>query len=418
MNSAMTRLLLALTMLLCVFPTLAIGYTVDEIPNVHVQNKTKYVSNPDGILSAEAQTQADSIISRIWQTSSAEVVVVIVNNINTDDIDSFATSLFTKWGIGKKDNNNGLLLLIVKDLHKATIRTGYGMEGVVPDIIAGRIIRDDMFPFFRNENYDSGVLAALEKLSYIITTPGATEELKSKYENDAMASSSSDEIFNMYIFFACAITVGLLLWFIFVLLTSFKLDKFERYQKLATLKTPALFCTFLCLGMPLIVYIPLIIIMKRVREAPRKCPNCNNLMQKIDEEHDNDYLTPAQDMEERINSIDYDVWVCKECGEIDIFPFVNKQSSYTVCSNCGARTCTQKSNRVVLAATVTNEGRGIKEYVCCNCHKVTQVPYTIAKLAPPVVFIGGGRGRGFGGGISGGSFGGGMTGGGGATGRW
>ena len=64
--------------LLCVFIAfVASAYTVERVPNVHVADRTRYVSNPDGILSIEAQTQADTIISRIWRETSAEVVAVV-----------------------------------------------------------------------------------------------------------------------------------------------------------------------------------------------------------------------------------------------------------------------------------------------------------------------------------------------------
>ncbi len=394
------------------------GYTIDEIPNVHIENKTRYVSNPDGILSPSAQTMADSIISNIWAKTSAEVVTVIVNDIEPEDINTFATDLFSKWGIGKKDNDNGLLVLIVKNLRKAVIRTGYGIEGVVPDIIAGHIINDNMAPHFRNGDYDSGTLEALAQLSTIITTPGATEELMSKYQNDAGAGESAD-LFQLYKNFAIVTSLLMGLYMLILWLSTRKLDRFERYQKLDQLSAPLLFVTFLTLGGTIIFYLILRLILKRLRNKPRICPNCEHKMTKLDEEHDNDYLTPAQDTEERLNSIDYDVWLCPQCGETDILPYVVKSTNYAVCNQCGARACTLQSDRIIRNATHQREGQGVKEYVCNNCKKHILVPYVLPKLAAPVVIVGGGGGRGFGGGgFSGGSFGGGMTGGGGASGGW
>ncbi len=392
-------------------------YRVSDVPNVHVQNRDRYLSDPDGIISAAARDRADTIMAGIWQRTSAEVVAVVVDSIDTGDIDGFATELFTLWGIGKADNDNGLLVLVAKGDRGVTIRTGYGMEGTLPDILAGRIIRSVMIPQFRRGDYDTGLLEALEALSEIITDPEAADGLMSKYANDAAADEQGG-FFDLYFTLACIATVALLVWFLAVFCTGLGLDRFERYRKLERLRAPTLFFTFLCLGMPLVAYIPLTLAMRRLRNAPRKCPNCSAKMRKVDEEHDNDYLTPAQDLEERIDSIDYDVWLCPDCGETDIYPFVNKQKSYTRCERCGARTVTQKGNRILQSPTVTREGRGVKEYICCNCHNVTSQYYTIAKLPPPVIFIPGGGGRGFGGGISGGSFGGGMTGGGGATGHW
>lgn len=413
----MTRLLSIIT--ICLVSVVSVtAYTVDEIPNVHVTDHTRYVSNPDGILSQSTVTQSDSIISGIWRETTAEVVVVAVNDIGNADINTFATELFTKWGIGKKDNDNGLLVLIVKGQRKAVIRTGYGVEGVVPDIIAGRIIRDDMAPNFKNGDYDAGTIAALKQLEYVMTTPGATEELKSKYENDA--KQGSDDWFMMYVSFAAVLTLGLLLWFLYMLWSVRNLDLFEKYQKADALKMPMLFCCFLCLGMPLLLYILLTFMMKRWRCKPRQCPNCKNKMRRLDEVRDNDYLTPAQDMEERYDSIDYDVWLCDTCGETDVLPYINKQKNYTTCERCGARMCTLKEDRIVVNATPQREGCGMKIYMCLNCNKTSTISYTIARTVNPPVIIMGGGGRGFGGGggFSGGSFGGGGTGGGGASGGW
>lgn len=395
------------------------GYTVDRIPNVHLENRSRYVSNPDGILSPETQSMADSILSGIWAKTSSEVVAVVVNEIEPADIDAFATELFTSWGIGKKDNNNGLLVLIVKDMRRATIRTGYGMEGIIPDIIAGHIIRDNMAPHFRKGDYDSGTLEALSRLSEIITTPGAADELMSKYSNDANAGKGSNaDPFTMFLIFIAVMTVCLTAYFIATLWRTRHLDRFDRYRELDKLSSTFLLASFLGLGIPVLLYLLQRHILKRLRNKPRECPNCNHKMTKLDETHDNEYLTPAQDTEERINSIDYDVWLCPQCGETDILPYIVKTSGYTMCPQCGARACSLKSDRIIRNATHLREGQGVKEFVCNNCHNISHVTYLLPKLAAPVVIVGGGRGFGGGGGFSGGSFGGGFTGGGGASGGW
>lgn len=146
-------------------------------------------------------------------------------------------------------------------------------------------------------------------------------------------------------------------------------------------------------------------------------------MHRVDEVHDNDYLTPSQDMEERINSVDYDVWLCPECNETDIIPYVNSAAGYTTCPNCGARADSMIANRVLRQPTTRHEGQGVRMYRCRNCGFAHETPYAIAKtVEPPIIIVpGGGGGRGGfggGGGFSGGSFGGGMTGGGGASGGW
>ena len=162
----------------------AMAYSIEEIPNVHLTDKTQYVSNPDGVLRQATVDSLNRSIAHIWQSSSAEVVAVVVNSIDGNDIDDYATALFRHWGIGKKDNNNGVLVLVSTEERKAVIRNGYGAEGILPDIICGRIIRDSMVPHFREGDYDSGMLSAVARIDSLLTTPGAVAEPKSKYEND------------------------------------------------------------------------------------------------------------------------------------------------------------------------------------------------------------------------------------------
>ncbi len=145
-------------------------------------------------------------------------------------------------------------------------------------------------------------------------------------------------------------------------------------------------------------------------------------MSRVDEDNDNNYLTPSQDAEERLDSVDYDVWLCPKCGETDIIPYVNPSKNYSVCPRCNARAAVLVNRRIIYRPTTTREGRGAEEFVCLNCRNRWDKPYTIPREALPPVIVGGigGRGGGFGGGggFSGGSFGGGMTGGGGASGGW
>ena len=88
------------------------------------------------------------------------------------------------------------------------------------------------------------------------------------------------------------------------------------------------------------------------------CSNCGARMNLVDEVHDNDYLTPAQDTEERINSIDYDVWLCPDCGETEILPYVQRSSDYTECPRCHARACRMVSDRVMRRPTVSTAASG------------------------------------------------------------
>ena len=408
----------------------AIG--IDEVPNVHVADRTRYVSNPSGVLSDEAVSRLDSEIASLWDDTSVELVVVAVDRIDSSlTPEEFATKLFEKWGIGKQDKDNGVLVLLSRDDHAAIIRTGYGVEGALPDIIAGRIIRNVMFPLYREGKYDEGTVEGVESIAEVLRNPELAEELKSKYANDSRRGLDNDlsgaELFNMYLGLAAAVAVALLLLVIYAVLSSRKLDDVQRYRALEQYRTLVLFGLFFTLGMALPAALILGLKMRRIRRHRRNCPHCGTRMELIDEEHDNDYLTPAQDTEERINSIDYDVWHCPKCHQTEILPYINRQNNYTVCDRCGARAMSLVDRRTLRQPTVSTEGEGVDIYMCKNCGNQHQKRFRIPKKPDPAAAVAAGAilgsalgrgGSGGRGGFSGGSFGGGMTGGGGAGGRW
>ena len=397
-----------------------IAVPVDGVENVHLKDRTRFVTDGAGVMSAQGLRRADLMLADIWEQSSAEPVVVIVDNLDGEGADDYATRLFTEWGIGKKDKDNGVLVLISVGDRRAVIRTGYGAEGVLPDAIASGIIRNDMAPRFRQGDYEGGVIAAINTLSKVMTDPAARDELMSRYANDAGAKGDDTDFFKAYLGFSLFIGVLMLVVVLWLYLSSRRQPTATAYARLQSIKLPCLAATFMALGIPLAAYLLLVLLMRHVRLHKRLCPHCSTRMARVDEDNDNNYLTQAQDAEERLDSVDYDVWLCPKCGETDIIPYVNPSKNYTVCSRCGARACTLVNRRTMVAPTTRHEGQGVEEYMCLNCRCRTQKPVTIAKVVqPPVVIMpGGGRGFGGGGGFSGGSFGGGMTGGGGASGGW
>lgn len=401
----------------------AAGTEISDVPNVHMQDSTRFVSNPDGVLSAQCVDSLDRMLRATWRLSTAEPIVVALKDIpeRYEPID-YAVSLGQQWGVGKSDKDNGLVILLLTDRRRMTIAPGYGLEGVLPDIVCHRIIQNYAIPFFKQGNYDAGMLASVGAVCKILDNPENAAEIASKQPSNSRQGEESFDFFSFMIRCGCVMLIVMLCVVIYNYVSARKHDEVVRYERLENVKPVALFLSFLGLGIPLPAYLLCVFWMKRIRNHPRNCPNCGHKMKKLDEETDNQYLTPAQDAEEQLNSVDYDVWLCPNCGEKDVIPFVNKKSNLVPCPNCGARACRLVGMRTVKEPTTRSEGVGEKVYFCHNCKKQSRVPYTLAKLAvPPVMIIpgGGGRGGGFGGGgFGGGSFGGGSFGGGGATGSW
>lgn len=421
------RLVVAYIFAFLSFALSAGTYTPAQVPDVHRKDRTQYVSNPDGILSAATVAELNSMMEKMRRSLTIEPMVVAVDDIrDPDDYMEFATDLFELWGLGKADLDNGLLILMVEGQRAVVIRPGYGLEGALPDITCGRIIRDVFIPLAREGNYDEAMLRTVATVDDILSNPELAEEYRSKAADaDEESDLTGDEAFKMFLGFAVLMALIMLALFIVRLCENRGKTDYEKYKALVPLKSTYLGLTFIGLGIPLIASIPLMVCLNRWRNHARTCPNCSARMNKLDEERDNDFLTPSQDLEERIGSVDYDVWLCPQCGETDILPYNIASSTYTECDNCHARTMRPVGYRIVQRPTSTRKGLAVKEYECLNCHhrrndRIELPVDNTANVAAAAAILGslGGRGgMGSSGPIRGG-FGGGHTGGGGAGGRW
>src|SRR6185437_13228674 len=89
-------------------------------------------------------------------STSSAIVIITVPSLDGYDIAQVSLKYLRDWGIGTKDKNNGVVILVSKEDHKARIETGYGMEGVIPDVTAKEIIDDKMIPAFKENDYYRG----------------------------------------------------------------------------------------------------------------------------------------------------------------------------------------------------------------------------------------------------------------------
>ena len=93
--------------LLLLLPVCSFGYDVEQVPNVHLKDKRQFVSDPDNILSQSARDSINIMAMRLEMTTGIETAVVMLPTIGDADIFDFSHSLFRRWGIGKKNRDNG-----------------------------------------------------------------------------------------------------------------------------------------------------------------------------------------------------------------------------------------------------------------------------------------------------------------------
>lgn len=140
----------------------------DEVPNVQLADRNRYVSNPDAILSPAAVSTIDSLCGALRAQGLAQVAVAALDDIEGGDPFSFAMRLFGDWGVGRGDVDNGLGILLVEELHEIRFITGPGLEGVLPDALCKRIQLDFMLPYFREDNYDAGMIAGVRAVAELL----------------------------------------------------------------------------------------------------------------------------------------------------------------------------------------------------------------------------------------------------------
>src|SRR5262245_18883914 len=98
------------------------------------------------------------------------MVVAVFRSLEGESLDDFSIRLAERWRVGQKGLDNGVILLVFVDDRKVRLEVGYGLEPVLPDAVAGRIIRDAIAPQFRERHYDAGLDAAVDAVFARIET--------------------------------------------------------------------------------------------------------------------------------------------------------------------------------------------------------------------------------------------------------
>ncbi len=140
-------------------------YTIKEIPMVHLQDRTRYVSNPDGILSSSAVATMDSILYALEEKTGIQTLVVAVTGIEGGDCFDFAYRLGKEMGVGQKERDNGLVVLLSTDERCIQFATGYGLEGVLPDAICKRIQNRYMVQHLGKDDWNTGMVEGIRALN-------------------------------------------------------------------------------------------------------------------------------------------------------------------------------------------------------------------------------------------------------------
>ena len=144
-----TSLLLVVLLLICPASLLAL-----DAPRLSGR-----VNDLAQVMSPESRQQLEQRLSEFERDTSNQVVVLTIPSLQGDNIEQFSIRVAETWKIGQKGRDNGILLIVAQSERKVRIEVGMGLQGILPDLAAGQIIRDIMRPHLKNDNYDQGISA-------------------------------------------------------------------------------------------------------------------------------------------------------------------------------------------------------------------------------------------------------------------
>jgi uncharacterized protein len=131
-----------------------------------------------GILTPGGKSQLQAISDDLEKKTGSELAVAVVKTLDGTDAADYANRLFRAWGVGKKGQDNGVLILLCPSERKARIEAGYGVEGVLPDALAGRILKDEVHPLFHDGHFEEGLLLGARRVSEILVAGAPASAVK------------------------------------------------------------------------------------------------------------------------------------------------------------------------------------------------------------------------------------------------
>jgi uncharacterized protein len=397
----MKALFAALLFITCIARGDELTDRVAAIPNPR-ESYGGWVADPAGVI-AKRKDEINGLITTLDATTTAEIAVVVVPSIGKLVPKDFAVALLQKWGVGKQDQDNGVLVLHVLDQRRIEIETGYGMEGILPDVKCLWIVKEIAVPFFRAGNFADGHYEVVQALARGIrqpdirredllaqrqASPGVTvQRFTSSPVQDLPARHLPDGWLAVLLL---ALGVGahlsIMMWYWSKSAGKTGAAKYQLFDGgMGSLQPVASFLlagavvayryaqtgSFMSL-MPALILASIATalarsrMLKRLRNTPRSC-ECGELMQRLDEQQENTYLPAGNVVEQALGSASYDVWVC-ECGRESVESYKGSTSA-DKCDGCGYLTDRVTESRTLQRATTESTGLYGITRQCAHCDR-------------------------------------------------
>jgi uncharacterized membrane protein YgcG len=120
------------------------------------------------LLTTAEKDSIETLIKKLDQEIGSQIVILTIDTLGTEKLEDFSLRMARELRLGRSTHNDGLLITIVTMERKMRIEVGTGLENIIKDEVAARIIRDDMTPLFRQEKYGQGIYLAVDRISQLI----------------------------------------------------------------------------------------------------------------------------------------------------------------------------------------------------------------------------------------------------------
>lgn len=347
------------------------------------QYQDLYVNDFAGVMNEETITQVRSILADLRARTGIEAVVVTIQSIRDygtgdDAIEPFATNLFNRWGVGDATRNDGVMILAAIRDRDIRIEVGAGYDAEMNDEMR-EVLDENILPYFRRSDYNTGLFEGTRAVIRAVT--GEWPERITTSPDVADSTS------------------------------------FGGGAAYTPPTPPGVIALMLGGGGAVGLGGAALLYRRWTRYRPRKCPNCGDSMERLDEAADDLHLADGQKIEEMLAAIDYDVWRCPTCRATSVYPYPHMFSRHTTCPRCGHKTVST-GEYVLSSPTYTSTGSKKVTADCQNCDYKNEYTVTLPMLVRSTSYSSSSRRSSSSSSSRSSSFGGGRSSGGGASGKW
>ena len=313
----------------------------DRVGSIPAPSPQNSVIDHARVIQEFGKQQLEELCREIRGFKKSEMVILTVQDTGNVAPEDFAISYFNKHGIGEGSNNNGLLVFAAMRQRTAYIAMGEKLESAANRRLCQKIANDVMVARFKRNDpaggmFGGGFAAAREILGYTDLANRLERETDAEHR---LRKSRSPERKAFFLWLAGGGVLGvggfMFLW--------------SRYQ---------------------------------VRYGKRDCKSCSSEMVMLDEQQDDSFLDPPERIEERLGSVDYDVWACMSCDEVTKYRYGKLLTRYSRCPDCRYKT-RSKISRTIRAATRHRGGKVRVTETCENCSFHKTYTYSTPKLRKP-----------------------------------